>query len=385
PEARLVILPPAALHIAKDAASQAHRLAAEILDQRSSGQRNYRNALVFLAADGARMPELDTKTRQFLAWDSIVQDANRLNLDPAQLRQAADRREQASRDLDVQIAATYIWVLAPHQTKGEAEEWLEFRCQGGDAPAERVAKKLTGEALLHPMLSATELRLELDRVPLWRGAHVGLQQLAEDFARYLYLPRLREPAREIAEAVGNGLALTTWEQDGAAYADAWDEAENRYRGLRAGELLRISAESQGLVVKPEAALAQRQREKAQAQAAGVGPGMPSPPSAPGGGPGPLLGGTAHGSAAQAPLPAAAPAAARRFHASVALDPQRLARDAGKIADEIVQHRGKLANAKVQVTLEIHAEMPDGASTDTVRTVNENCRTLRAASFGFEDE
>ena len=28
-------------------------------------------------------------------------------------------------------------------------------------------------------------RLELDRVPLWRGDHVALRQVAEDFARYL--------------------------------------------------------------------------------------------------------------------------------------------------------------------------------------------------------
>ena len=34
------------------------------------------------------------------------------------------------------------------------------------------------------------LRMELDRIPLWRGDHVAVKQLVEDFARYLYLPRL---------------------------------------------------------------------------------------------------------------------------------------------------------------------------------------------------
>ena len=41
--------------------------------------------------------------------------------------------------------------------------------------------------------AATLLRMELDRVPLWRGDHVSVSQLAEDFARYLYLPRLKGP------------------------------------------------------------------------------------------------------------------------------------------------------------------------------------------------
>jgi hypothetical protein len=33
--------------------------------------------------------------------------------------------------------------------------------------------------------AATRLRMELDKIPLWRGDHVGLKQLAEDFAQYL--------------------------------------------------------------------------------------------------------------------------------------------------------------------------------------------------------
>jgi hypothetical protein len=37
-----------------------------------------------------------------------------------------------------------------------------------------------------PQLGGTRLRHEPDRVPLWRGNHVGLEQLAEDMARYLY-------------------------------------------------------------------------------------------------------------------------------------------------------------------------------------------------------
>jgi hypothetical protein len=31
----------------------------------------------------------------------------------------------------------------------------------------------------------------MDRVPLWRGNHVPIRQLVEDFGRYLYLPRLQ--------------------------------------------------------------------------------------------------------------------------------------------------------------------------------------------------
>jgi hypothetical protein len=41
---------------------------------------------------------------------------------------------------------------------------------------------------------------------------------------------------------------------------------------------------------------------------------------------------------------------------------------------------------VQVTLEIEAEIPEGASDNVVRTVTENSRTLKFASnSGFETE
>ena len=50
---------------------------------------------------------------------------------------------------------------------------------------------------------------------------------------------------------------------------------------------------------------------------------------------------------------------RRYHGSVRLDPERLGRDAGRIAEEIVQHLVALRGAHVEVTLDIAAHMPEG--------------------------
>jgi hypothetical protein len=40
---------------------------------------------------------------------------------------------------------------------------------------------------------------------------------------------------------------------------------------------------------------------------------------------------------------------------------------------------------VKVTLEVQAELQNGVSEETMRTVLENCRTLKFESFGFEEE
>ena len=64
---------------------------------------------------------------------------------------------------------------------------------------------------------------------------------------------------------------------------------------------------------------------------------------------------------------------------------RAGRSASQIAEEVVAHLSSLPRAKVTVTLEIEAEIPDGAPDHVVRTVTENSRTLKFASHGFERE
>jgi hypothetical protein len=70
---------------------------------------------------------------------------------------------------------------------------------------------------------------------------------------------------------------------------------------------------------------------------------------------------------------------------VSLDPVRIGRDASRIGEEVVQHLVAMREANVEVTLEIVAEIPDGAPEKTVRDVCENCSTLKFDSFDFEEE
>ena len=53
--------------------------------------------------------------------------------------------------------------------------------------------------------------------------------------------------------------------------------------------------------------------------------------------------------------------------------------------EVLQHLAKLADTDLDITLEIQATIPDGAPDDVRRIVEENCKTLKFTSFGFEEE
>lgn len=64
---------------------------------------------------------------------------------------------------------------------------------------------------------------------------------------------------------------------------------------------------------------------------------------------------------------------------------RVGRDASLIADEVIAHLASLVGANVTVTIEVEAEIPDGAPDNVVRTVTENSRALKFTSQGFEKE
>lgn len=76
---------------------------------------------------------------------------------------------------------------------------------------------------------------------------------------------------------------------------------------------------------------------------------------------------------------------RRYHGSVDLDPTRVGRDAGRVADEVIAHLAGLVGSSVRVTLEIQADVPNGAPDNVVRAVIENSQTLKFLSYGFENE
>src|SRR5579863_1777389 len=84
------------------------------------------------------------------------------------------------------------------------------------------------------------------------------------------------------------------------------------------------------------------------------------------------------------LPLPPTAQPRRFHGNVVLEPTRVGRDAGRIADEVIAHLAGLVGSDVAVTLEISAVVQGGVPDKVVRTVTENCRTLKFKDHGFEE-
>ena len=228
-------------------------------------------------------------------------------------------------------------------------------------------------------MAGSVLRFEIDQVPLWRGNHVGVKQLMDDFAKYLYLPRVKN-AEVILDAIQDGASRITWAQDAFAYADYYDAAADRYRGLEAGRRPTVQLTGNSVVVKPEVAAAQIEKDSAPPTTATTGGGDGG--TVTGTGPTGTGGETGKGAGDGEKQPKTP--VLRRFHGSAKIDATRLSRDVDLIASSVVQHLAGLLDAKVTITVEIDAEIPSGAPDSVVRTVTENCRTLKFESSGFEE-
>ena len=266
--------------------------------------------------------------------------------------------------------------------------------------AVNASRRLKSEGMLLTELSGILLRHELDRIPLWRGNHIDIRDLAEYFAKYVYLPRLKSTDL-LLTAIGDGVQSLVWEQETFAYADGWDETKQRYLGLKAG--LQINPVLNALLVKSEAAAVQiaadaarlalpvpavqtssttysdGQNKAKMAVEERNGAGLlelQSPVPSTSITPEHFLNGTPP--IVETPKP-------HRFHGSVKINELMMATDAGKIMEEVVKHLTGIYDAKVHITLEIEATIPGGVSESTVRTILENCSALKFKNPAFEEE
>ncbi|MBU1208887.1 MAG: DUF499 domain-containing protein [Proteobacteria bacterium] len=356
----------------KDPRSPAETAAKAILETRGNTPRLYRNTLVFLAADRTRLQDLDEAVRKYLAWESILNEKDTLDLSPHQVKQAETQKTSADSSVTARLPETYQWLLVPTQATPQVMiEWQAIRLSGSDDLALRASKKLRNDELLVTSFAASRLRMEMDRVPLWRGDHVAIKQLIDDFGCYIYLPRLKDSV-VLLGAISDGLGLLTWTQDSFAYAESYDENAKRYCGLRGGQMVSINPDDVGLLVRPEVA---KQQMEAETPPPPDGADTDIPVSL---GPGPTVPVTSTPGPVEPDKP-------KRYHGTVTLDPARVGRDASKIADEVITHLVGLVGSSVRVTLEIEADIPGGAPENVVRIVTENGRTLKFTSQGFEEE
>jgi hypothetical protein len=317
--------------------------------------------LVFLVADQRRVGELEQAAADLKAWSSIAGDAGALGLTHHQEDQVSDRCKDADRTITLRLGEAYSWLLVPRQPEPTGPiEWDAIKVDGEGSLAERASRKLINGGGLYVSYPPVLLRLQLDGPlkALWEGGHVTVNEVWEAYAKYVYLHRLRS-IDVLCDCVASGPNSTTWESEGVAVAEGFDEKAGRYLGLVTAGMA-TGCRGTTVLVHPELASTQIDLERVDGPALGDVV--------------PLVGSAERTEERRL----------RRFYGVVEVDPERLGRDAGRIGQEVVAHLNALIGTEVEVTIEVRGTNAEGFPEEVIRIVSENTASLRFRTHGFEE-
>lgn len=368
-EVRLVILHPKTAH-KRNTDSVAKEFAQRATEQRGSANRRHRNMLVYLAADEARLEELDTSVRDYLGWTHVLASEADLDLTQNQKNQAAQRKAQADQTVSSRLMQTFTWALIPTQPNAGAPFMIrETKVEGqSDSLADRVSRRLGNDGDLSTRQGAATIRHAIGKVPqIWKEGHVSLGALWALYSQYPYMPRLRD-RRVLNEGIVDLPMI--WQTDAFALATEYDETAGRYVGLWTAEDKSAApvATDSLLIVHPDVAVKQRDAEdRASTGTSSNDPTVyePSPPVKP-------------------RVDVVHPNPKTRFYGVKTLNADKIAMDFKNIAEEVIAHLQADANTKLVVRIEVEATHTTGFDEGKVRTVSENARTLKFDQAGFEE-
>lgn len=371
---RLVVLGVEHPHSAGER-SEALGEAKDILMQRGSTPRVYRNVLVFLAAEARQLDGVKDAVRSALAWQQILKEKDRLDLKQSDEALAEAKVKDAVETMKTRLREAWCNLLYPVQETAQSEvDWVKDRISVQDGILSRASKKLVSDEGLLAELGANRLDRDLQKYIWHDKPHLYLKDIWEYLNRYTYLPRVKNQAvliKAIQSSVANMIPGPF------AYAESWDEATQTYRGLvvdKAGHTP-VVVDRDTVIIRPDVAIEHWKKQLSSEPVAGSVDTSSTEGSVVRPGPAPQV--TGNGVAISAPIADKLPT---RFEGTVMISPERPARDIHQIVEAIVEQLTTVPGSDVSLKLEIVAEIPNGLERSKVRTLLENATTL-----GFVDK
>lgn len=348
-----------------------------ILNTRGTSPRVYRNMLAFVAPDRDTLYSLQTEVKRLIAWRSIISDAEELNLDGNQNREAQSNLNRSNDTVELRLKETYSWLIVPFIDQfGDMKsiQWEVSNISGGtESIVTKAAKKMLQEEQVITKWAPALLQMCLDDL-LWRDSNdISIKKLWEYLSTYCYLPRLANYG-VLEDAIRNGLPSTEFFALSAGYSN------ERYIDLKFNKPV-LGINTSDLLVKTTVAMKQIVKEQERVVPGGQkdndggddGSGKSGYDS----------GNTGEGDDGSRNEEPERPTNTH-FYMSAKLDNVRINKDVNTYVQEIIQHLNAVDGAEVELRLEVEVMAPKGMPSGTVRTVSENCRTLKVTDFGFDN-
>ena len=343
----------------------------DALKRCGSGQRNFRNTLIFVAADEQGVSTCRDISRKYLAWKSIIEDKEMIkSLTGEQKNNATKRMEQAGEALGQRIRGSWSHVLYPvpsddvdngsGMARGFDLDHLSITNRAPGKPiASHIYEKLTTNSIITAKLGPDTLMSVLKEI--WKEdiPHIKISKLLDWFASYTYLPRLRDDIILI-DAIGELVAKI---DSLVAFAEHYDENLGEYQGISYLPTI------QGFLVWRNI-LPEKKKESATETFKGRESNEHKNEKNTG----------FFSDADKAQLP-------RRFHGSISLDSENPEAQIARITREILHELKKPEGVAIRLELDIEAIAPNGYPNDIVDVVRSNTRDLKLDEnkIGFEEE
>lgn len=382
---RLVILRPSSLYDPNQKNCEAIDITKDILEHRGSAPRIYKNTLAFIAPDRENMDSLRNEIRTYLAWTSINNDKETLNLDLSQVNEVNANITRIDKLVDKKIKETYCWLITPYidaDTDIRSIIWDAERINYSDESiVAEAAKKMRSKQVLNVDWAPILLKMELEKY-YWKDLDfISIKDLWKNLCSYCYHQRLLDYS-VLERTIQKGIKEANFFALASGYSDG------KYIGLRLNQevsqierqsdiLVKIDVAQEQIVKEHNAGVLPQGEQAGSGHHTSSGQQTPSQKSV-------SAAGTSQTTSSAKPVPESAPSK-KRVYVSADISYLRIYKDVEQVVKEVVEHIKSAPGVKFEIKLEVSAETPNGFPSDVISIVTENCKTLGIKNFGFEEK
>lgn len=362
----LVVMPPSKTFDGRDAERSAARVFAEdCLTAKGQSLRVYRNMLLFATAGQSDLSDAREAVRRYLAWESISDEAERLELTRAARTDVSNKLATARDRARRLVLEAYRHLLVPAQDASDLKsvDWDVLSMQGSEPVSIRAFDRAVKEEAVLKEYSPYLLGLDMHNLLWGNRDHVPVSELAADYEQYCYLRRFANEG-VLLESIASGVAR----RDQFAYADGYDDENRRYIGLMIGERPIVSVRA-GLVVRRERALEQLAFDS-EGNGAEGGSGTEGGSSASGNG-GDVEPGEHTDPLAEPPTPQLP----TEVSLEMQLDKLTAGYQVGTVVEEILQQLYDIGAVDAELSFSAYVTVPEGIPEGTQRAIRENANAL----------
>lgn len=368
---RLVILRPIDTYKASSEKNKALVIAEDILNNRGSSPRVFRNTLAFVAPDSDMMNSLLQEARRYLAWKSVREDSEDLNLDAAQNHETENSLRRSNDTVELRIKEAYCWLIVPYidvNSDIKTIQWDKIRISGGtDTIVSKAAKKMIQNEALITKWAPSLLLMELNNL-LWKDSNdIKIKVLWDYLCTYCYLPRLAN-VNVLFDAIKAGVSSNDY------FVIAAGKDNERYLDLRMNQSIYEVNLSDYLVKIPVADKQLKEEQKSVEETTKTDDNQINESFQTGSGDSKSTPQTVVNNNSKI----------TKFYMSAELDNIRINHDVQNLVQEVISHLQNDDGCVLELTLEVNATKPEGFTQPVIRAVTENCQTLHVKDFGFED-